>query len=253
MRRRRLLTCGIAIVASGLTSVAFGQAPPPCVLDRCLTGAAPASPPPSDADRSGLTPVPRAPLSPGSFDFYVLALSWSPAFCDGSGADTSPDQCARGRNPGFVVHGLWPQNQHGYPSDCDAGSRFPSRAAIDGVGDLYPDPGLARHEWRAHGTCSGLAPTAYFAAVRQARAMVAIPPAFQAPGEAQTLAPIAIARAFAAANRGSRPDSMAVTCRRGALEEVRLCLAKDLRGYVSCPEVAREACRSRAILVLPGR
>ena len=254
VRRRSALVCAIAVVA-GFSPAAHGQAPsPPCVLDRCLgsPGASlPSAPPPPPGPSDGTAH--RAPLSPGAFDFYVLALSWSPAFCENGGVETSPDQCAAGHHRGFVVHGLWPQNQRGYPSECDQGSRFLSQATLDQVSDLYPDPGLARHEWRTHGTCSGLAPRAYFATVRQARAAVAIPPALQAPDEPQTLDPLAIARAFAAANPGLRSDAMAVTCRHGELDEVRVCLSKDLRRYVPCPEVTREACRTRAIAVLPGR
>ncbi len=51
---------------------------------------------------------------PDKFDFYLLNLSWSPEFCAIQG--TSP-QCAA--HPGFVVHGLWPQNYDGsYPVFC---------------------------------------------------------------------------------------------------------------------------------------
>lgn len=215
--------------------------PPPCVLDNCLGN----SPDPS--------PARRVPGAVGSgFDFYVLALSWSPGFCSAAGAGRSPSQCAKGRDLGFVVHGLWPQNTSGYPSDCDTGvSRSPPRAAIDGVSDLYPDPGLARHEWRRHGTCSGLSPTAYFAAVRQARAAVTIPPQLDAPHDAQQLAPLEITRAFLAANPGLQRDAMTVTCRSGMLAEVRICLTRDLRGFQSCPEVARDACRTRSLTVPP--
>lgn len=209
---------------------------PPCVLDKCLRGA-PAQP-------TGAPSQPgRGAAAPGAFDFYVLALSWSPSFCAAGGDRKSPEQCASGANPGFVVHGLWPQNQHGYPSQCDGGPRAPSRMALDSVRGLYPDEGLARHEWRQHGTCTGQSPTDYFADVRRARQMVTIPDTLQAPAASGTWAPLDIARSFTAANRGLRVDEMAVTCRNNALEEVRICLTKDLRGFLPCPEVARASCR----------
>ena len=63
--------------------------------------------------------------------------------------------------------------------------------------------------------------------------------------------PIDVARAFVAANAGLRPDAMAVTCRQDKLEEVRICFSKDLRGFVTCPEVSRASCRTRQITV-PG-
>lgn len=244
---RRRAAWGAVAALTLVAAPASAQAPQagdqPCVLDKCLRtdGAALPAPP----------PLRRGPPAPGAFDFYVLALSWSPGFCDAGGSGTAPDQCAEGRRLGFVVHGLWPQNTRGYPSDCDAGSRFPARAALESVRDLYPDVGLARYEWRKHGTCTGLSPTAYFAAVRQARTGVVLPPDLQAPDEPRTVAPIEIARSFMAANPGLRLESVAVTCRAGELAEVRLCLSKDLRGYTACPEVTRDACRSRSVTVLP--
>jgi ribonuclease T2 len=253
----RALLVGAAFFASPSVASAqfdpgaFGgrRAAPPCVLDKCL-GVKPTpsggSADPVGPDRS------RSGTASGNFDFYVLALSWSPSFCAAGGADKSPDQCTPGANPGFVVHGLWPQNQHGYPEACDAsGARFPSRLALDSAKAIYPDERLARHEWRQHGTCSGKSPTDYFADVRRARQSVAIPPELTAPTEDQTWAPLDIARSFAAANPRLRTDEMAVICRRGALEEVRICFSKDLRGFVPCPEIARASCR-RAMTVPAG-
>lgn len=190
---------------------------------------------------------------PGSFDFYVLSLSWSPGFCATGGAAKAKDQCAAGSGLGFVVHGLWPQNRHGFPSDCGAAGRYPSRQALDTVRGVYPDDGLARYEWRVHGTCTGQSPTDYFADVRRARDAVAVPPPFATPRADQTWAPVDVARAFAAVNPGLRTDEMAVTCRSGTLEEVRICFAKDLRGFVPCPEIARASCRAPGMAVPPPR
>lgn len=195
----------------------------------------------------------RADGVPGEFDFYVLALSWSPGFCATGGEARAADQCAAGTNLGFVVHGLWPQNRHGFPSDCSSAERSPSRQALATVRGVYPDEGLARHEWRRHGTCTALSPTDYFAAVRRARDAVAIPQPFVAPRADQTWAPLDVARTFAASNPGLRTDETAVTCRGGDLEEVRVCLSKDLRGFVPCPEVARASCRAPRMAVPPVR
>ena len=181
----------------------------------------------------------------------MLALSWSPGFCATGGAAKARDQCASGSDLGFVVHGLWPQFTRGYPSDCGPAGRVPSRQALDTVRGIYPDVGLARHEWIKHGTCSGKSPTDYFADVKAARAAIAIPQPLQRPSTDQTWAPLDVARALVAANQGLRTDQMSVTCRQGMLAEVRICLAKDLRNTVPCPEVARGACRTRQITV-PG-
>lgn len=243
------------LAPGGSIAPARGAEDPPCVLDKCLgqqpDGGAPAS---SGAPGGGFGSVAaprRSATAPGNFDFYVLALSWSPGFCATGGESKARQQCASGSGLGFVVHGLWPQYRHGYPSDCGNYGRSPSRQALDSAEGVYPDRGLARYEWTKHGTCTGQSPTDYFADVRRAREAVAIPPGFAAPGGDQTWAPIDVARAFAAANPGLRVDEMAVTCRGGVFEEVRLCMSKDLRGYVPCPEVARGACRTR-VMSVPG-
>jgi ribonuclease T2 len=189
--------------------------------------------------------------TPGEFDFYVLALSWSPGFCDATGRERGSPQCESGRRLGFVVHGLWPQYERGFPRSCD--SRGAPAAVVAETADIFPDPGLARHQWRAHGTCSGLPPAEYFQATRRARDAVRIPDRLLAPSRDGETDPLTIERAFAAANPGLRPDMMAVTCRRGALEEVRICLTRDLRGFRPCPEVDRNACRFGRVQVTAPR
>jgi ribonuclease T2 len=233
---------------------ASGLAATPCVLDKCVNGAShaptqtPAAPTVSSSPIAAPAPAGAAP--PGNFDFYLLTLSWSPGFCDTGGASKSPDQCSVGSNLGFVVHGLWPQFQHGYPSDCDPGLPV-SRIALQQTHGVFPNEGLARYEWRKHGSCTGLSADAFFASVKRARESIAIPAAFNAPREQQSFAPLEIQRAFATANPGLRPEAMAIGCTRGELEDVRLCLSKDLRQFVNCPEVARATCRSQSIAVAP--
>ena len=189
--------------------------------------------------------------APGDFDFYVLSLSWSSAFCETAAGARAGGQCDPGANLGFVVHGLWPQYEHGYPSDCGPAARFPSRIALDATQGLYPSVGLARYEWRKHGTCSGKSPTDYYADVRRARDSITIPSPFIAPKETQTWTPIDIARAFIAANARLRPGMLGVACTGSVLQEVRICFSKDLRNFQACPEVSRQGCRAREISVPP--
>jgi len=187
---------------------------------------------------------------PGDFDFYVLALSWSPGFCELDGErDRNREQCAEGAGLGFVVHGLWPQNERGFPSECGPAGRTPSRIALDQAKGLFPSEGLARHQWRKHGTCSGSSPSDYFADTRRAREKVAIPPALAKAGREQNWTAIDIERAFVDANPGLRTDMMSIACRRGVLQEVRICLSKDLRNFRMCEEVDRSGCRTRDITV----
>ena len=151
------------------------------------------------------------------------------------------------------MHGLWPQYTRGYPSNCSSVERSPTRQAIEVAGQVYPSEGLARHEWRTHGTCSGLDPVSYFQAARDARAAVTIPDAFKGLERDTRMAPIEVARQFVTANRGLRPDMMSVTCRGGQLQEVRICFAKDLRGFTPCPEVARQNCRAGEVAIDAAR
>src|SRR4051794_4946701 len=114
---------------------------------------------------------------PGKFDFYVLSLSWSPSYCDSvqeraaeRRGEARPDQqCEGGRPYAFVVHGLWPQYERGFPSWCQVPAPRIPRTLVDGMLDLMPSPRLVFHEWDRHGTCSGLSAQNFFAAVRQAR------------------------------------------------------------------------------------
>jgi ribonuclease T2 len=189
----------------------------------------------------------------GEFDFYVLALSWSPGFCETEGDAKGRSQCDAGRKLGFVVHGLWPQFTRGFPSECGPAGRTPSRIAIEQAKGVFPEEGLARHQWRKHGTCSGLSPSDYFAAAKKTRDAIIIPKPFASPDAEQNWTPVDIERAFIAANPGLRTDMMSVECRRGTLSEVRICFSKDLRGFMTCGEVDRSGCRARQIKAAPVR
>jgi ribonuclease T2 len=194
----------------------------------------------------------RRPTPGGEFDFYVLSLSWSPGFCAAGGAQKSPDQCQAGIGLGFVVHGLWPQFERGFPSDCDAAGRTVSRVALDAAKDLFPNEGLARYEWRKHGSCSGRSPQDYFADVRAARDLVRVPPEFERLRHEEEVAPAEILRAFGRANPRLRAGMASVGCAKGYLQDVRICLTKDLREFRACPEVTRNSCRGQAIKVTPS-
>ena len=193
------------------------------------------------------------PVATAPFDYYVMALSWSPGFCDLGGERKSPRQCADGSGYGFVVHGLWPDNKFGPdPADCDP-SRDASSADLAATRGLYPTDGLAAYEYRKHGTCSGLDPADYFASVRAVRDAIAIPPLLQGVRAWKRLPPEAIRQAFIDANRNLRPDNIAVTCAKGQLVEVRICVSKNLRAFATCPQVARNTCRRDTLLVAPLR
>ena len=118
----------------------------------------------------------RRQNQPGQFDFYVLALSWSPTFCEATAEKgrTSKEQCG-GRPFSFIVHGLWPQYEKGFPEYCQNPAPRLDRNIVASMLDLMPAPRLIFHEWDRHGVCSGLGARGYFDTVRKARAQVKIP------------------------------------------------------------------------------
>lgn len=183
------------------------------------------------------------------FDFYVLALSWSPSFCERTGT-TDTAQC--GVNEfGFVVHGLWPQYEVGYPEYCQSGaSTRVDNATHDRVFDIMPSTGLIRSQWKKHGICTGLEQDTYFNVLRDAFAKISIPADYQAPLRDNYRNPAAIEAAFIAANPGIDPDGIAVTCKNRQLADVRICMTKDLQ-FRDCREVDQRACRSNQIEI-PG-
>src|SRR6516225_2178682 len=136
-------------------------------LSACKSGPN-ASPAPAVSDSSKTAVRDNSkPAFPG-FDYYLLNLSWSPEFCY-----SHPDAAECASHFTFVLHGLWPQNNDGtYPENC---SNAPGPTDPSAFKDIYPDPGLLEHEWRTHGTCSGLDAGSFFSTARTAVHSIAIP------------------------------------------------------------------------------
>ena len=185
------------------------------------------------------------------FDFYVLALSWSPTFCALTGNQRGDAQCASSPPRAFVLHGLWPQYERGYPRSCGGASapRIPD-GTIARMLDIMPSRGLVIHEWRTHGTCSGLDPQSYFDTARRAFSQITIPEALRTPRAAGSASPSDIEQAFLKANPALSHEGIAVTCAKGQLEEVRICLSRTLQPR-RCAEVNRKACRA-GVIDIPG-
>ena len=238
-----------------------------------LTGQGTARPAPPSAETAGTaTPSKPAPpvageapparantgtppaVPPGAFDYYVLALSWSPSYCEGEATERDRLQCG-GRPFHFIVHGLWPQNERGYPEDCPTDNPRVPDALVDEMLDIMPSRGLIGHEWRTHGACTGLSQEDYFAAVRAAFESVDIPDRFEVLETVISVKPQDIAKAFLEANRGTlTPDAVVVTCGGGTrLDEVRLCMGKDLRFRACGQQTQRAACRRPEVRMPPVR
>lgn len=182
-----------------------------------------------------------ADAQPGNFDFYLLNLSWSPEFCY---HHTDNPQCAA--HPGFVIHGLWPQNTDGtYPEHC---SNAPGPSNPASLTDLQPTAALLAHEWETHGTCSGLSADAYFALTRRARAKVRIPAAFTGRTQPRSETPDAILAQFTQINIGFPPAGFALSCGNNYLTAVEVCFDKDLNP-VACQGV--RSCRANSVRITP--
>jgi ribonuclease T2 len=191
---------------------------------------------------------------PGDFAYYVLALSWSPTYCE-TEARGEP-QCAGGRPYAFVLHGLWPQYEKGWPEACDTGRKpWVPRAVIDAMLDIMPAPGLVIHEYRKHGTCSGLSPQAYFALARSLFEHIRIPARYLAPRKPVTVSPREIVTDFVKTNSALTPEMIAVSCgSRNRLHEVRICFSKE-RVPIRCGanQAQKRLCRLDRIIMPPVR
>ncbi len=179
--------------------------------------------------------------APGVFDFYLLTLSWSPEYCVSNPTDA---ECAT--HPTFVLHGLWPENTDGtYPENCSnaAGPANPGQYK-----DIYPDQSLLAHEWKTHGTCSGLGPDAYFQLERKAFDAVKVPTQLASLKSVISLTPGAILADFTQANPGDKSGDTVLACGNNRLTAVEVCLSKSLTA-VSCGSL--KTCKANVVKITP--
>ena len=177
------------------------------------------------------------------FDYYLLALSWSPEYCH---SHTSSTQCASDKHFGFVVRGLWPEYKTGSgPQHC---GNQPGLSNPGSMLDIMPDLGLVQHEWTTHGTCSGLSADQYFGLIRKAFNGIKQPAQLTSATKQQTLSPRQVKQAFETANPQLNDAEMMINCASNYLQAVEICLNKSLQP-ISCP--APRDCRASSIRVPP--
>lgn len=183
----------------------------------------------------------------GKFDYYVMALSWSPNWCAIEGDARDAEQCEARHDYGWILHGLWPQFHRGYPSFCPTTARAPSRRMTRDMTDIMGSGGLAWHQWKKHGVCAGVSASDYYALSREAYGKVTRPGVFRQLEESVKVPPKVVEAAFLKENEGLEADGITVTCRDGHIQEVRICLSKDL-DFVPCGgDVVRDCRAERAI------
>ena len=196
------------------------------------------------------------PEARGDFDYYLLVLSWSPTHCSSDAGRGHDDdlQCRSGRPYGFVLHGLWPQYERGWPERCSTEEpREVSDANMATALKLSPSRQLVQHEWEKHGTCAGLSQDDYFAAAALGIESVNVPKAYKLPAQPLVTTPNAVKRAFLDANRGIPDDGLSATCSRNQLAEVWVCLDKALHPRSCSAEVRKKHCGGREVRMLSVR
>lgn len=176
----------------------------------------------------------------GAFDYYVLSLSWSANWCAYEGDDRNSPQCDPTEDFGWILHGLWPQYEVGYPQDCRTAYRPPSRGQTGDMSDIMGTSGLAWHQWNKHGVCSGLDPADYYALSREAYGQINRPEVFRRLQDPVTLPASLIEEAFIQANPALQPDQITITCRQGYIQEARICLTRELEFRACGADVIRD-------------
>ena len=164
----------------------------------------------------------------GDFDYYVMALSWSANWCALEGDARNSSQCDTSEDHGWILHGLWPQFHHRYPSYCKTAKRAPSRSMTNDMSDIMGTGGLAWHQWKKHGTCTDLSATGYYALSREAYATVTRPAIFRKLDRTVKLPASVVEDAFIKDNPTLKRDNITITCRQGYIQEARICLSKGL-------------------------
>lgn len=184
----------------------------------------------------------------GEFDYYVMALTWSPNFCAVEGDAKGAEQCDPALDHGWVLHGLWPQYEKGWPSFCNTSARNPSRGQTAAMADIMGSSGLAWYQWKKHGRCSGLESDAYFALAREAFESVTTPPVLRKLDKTVSLPASVIEDAWLQANPVLDRDMVTITCSDGRIMETRICLTRDLAPRPCGRDVRRDCTLSNALL-----
>lgn len=188
----------------------------------------------------------------GAFDYYVLSLSWSANWCALEGDARGSPQCDEARDHGWILHGLWPQYETGWPDYCASPERPPSRSDTEGMADIMGTSGLAWHQWEKHGTCTGLSARQYYILSREAYGGIARPEIFRQLDRPVRLPAEVVEEAFLRDNPGLTHDMITITCRSGHIQEARFCLTRDLEPRRCGADVIRD-CTLEDALFQPMR
>lgn len=196
------------------------------------------------------------PGAPGRFDHWVLSLSWSPSYCASRAGARDRQQCGRQRRFAFVVHGAWPQYRHGWPAFCIRPAPYLAERHLARMRDIMPARRLILHQWRKHGTCSGLSQATYFSLTRQLFNRIKIPARYLAPRRPITIAPDRLKADFVKTNNWLTTQMFTLHCGnrqdRARLREMRFCFSRA-HEPIACPARPIRACRAARLVLPPVR
>lgn len=194
------------------------------------------------------TAVAKAPQA-GLFDYFVLALSWSPSYCADAG-QRDEQQCGVGRRFDFVVHGLWPQYNQGWPANCATEENWVEQSTIDQMMDIMPSKKLIIHQWKKHGSCSGVSQADYFRATRILFKKILIPARYVTPTQEIITTPEQLVLDFVKTNRELSAEMISVQCGnsrdRARLSELRICLSKT-GAFAKCGANETRSCQAKQL------
>lgn len=153
--------------------------------------------------------------------------------CDGSIGDF-----------GFVLHGLWPEGKGpNYPQYCRSVGVLSRKVVADNICST-PSVQLIQHEWAKHGTCMARKPETYFGAAKLLFGAIEFPDMDRLSRQYKKGRPLnaaGLADAFVEINEGLPASAIRTkTNDRGWLQEVRICLGKDLKPR-RCPAFTQGA------------
>ena len=210
-RMVRAILLALALLVPGIVNAQAPSCTIPAVLPR------PHPDVPSDKQPRRLLPTAG----------YTLALSWAPEYCHAHRQSAASGVECGANHFGFTLHGLWPDGPgKDWPQYCRTAELLPD-ALIRANLCATPSPQLLQHEWAKHGTCVTANPAEFFATSTRLYRGIAYPD-MEALSR-RTLKAGEFAAAFAAANKGLSADMIRLNVnRRGWLEEVWICLGKDL-------------------------
>jgi ribonuclease T2 len=186
-------------------------------------------------------------------DGYLLTLSWSREYCRGRDQDPSMRYQCSGEigDFGFVLHGLWPEAKGpNYPQYCRSVGVLPKKVVAENI-CMTPSVQLLQHEWAKHGTCMATKPETYFAAAKLLFGAIEFPDMDRL--SRGTLTVGGLRQSFADLNAGLPANAVQVkTGDKGWLQEVRICLGKDLKPR-RCPGFTQGAPDKAEIKLWRGR